>query len=103
MLFSHPLDFTPVCTTELASAAKNFIEFEKRNVKLLALACSPLESHKLWIEDIKTFGGLEKSTEFPYPLIDDGDRNIAVMLGMIHPQDKTNPALPISVRHVRNK
>lgn len=101
MLFSHPADFTPVCTTELAHAAKLASEFEKRNVKLLALSCSPLDAHKIWIADIKSYAGLEKSSDFPYPIIDDRNRDIAVMLGMIHPEDKNNVSLPITIRHVK--
>ena len=53
MLFSHPADFTPVCTTELGAVAKLLPEFAKRNTKVIALSCDPVESHKKWIEDIK--------------------------------------------------
>ena len=53
MLFSHPADFTPVCTTELGEVAKLIPEFEKRNVNVIALSCDPVEAHKGWIKDIQ--------------------------------------------------
>jgi thioredoxin-dependent peroxiredoxin len=81
VLFSHPKDYTPVCTTELGTVAKIKPEFDKRNVKVLALSVDPLESHKGWIKDINE----TQDTEVNYPLIADPDRTIAQEYGMIHP------------------
>jgi 1-Cys peroxiredoxin 6 len=69
-LFSHPHDYTPVCTTELARAAQLASKFAERNVKLIALSCNDVESHKGWIKDITAFGKLDTSKPFPYPIID---------------------------------
>lgn len=81
ILFSHPADYTPVCTTELGTAAKYKDEFEKRNVKVLALSVDGLESHKGWIEDINE----TQNTEVNFPIIADEDRKIADLYDMIHP------------------
>jgi alkyl hydroperoxide reductase subunit AhpC len=81
VLFSHPKDFTPVCTTELGTVAKIKKEFDKRNVKILALSVDSLESHKGWINDINE----TQNTEVNYPLIADPERKIAEEYGMIHP------------------
>ena len=67
VLFSHPADFTPVCTTELGSVAKLKPEFEKRNVKVIAISADPLDSHKKWIGDINE----TQNTKVNYPLIAD--------------------------------
>jgi alkyl hydroperoxide reductase subunit AhpC len=81
VLFSHPADFTPVCTTELGQVAKLKNEFEKRNVKVLALSVDPLESHSRWINDINE----TQNTVVNFPLIADNDRKIALQYDMIHP------------------
>lgn len=80
-MFSHPHDFTPVCTTELARAAELAPEFEKRNVKMIALSCNEVEMHNEWIKDIQAYGKLDTSKKFPYPIIDDKTRHLSVLLG----------------------
>ena len=83
ILFSHPDDFTPVCTTELARAAELAPEFAKRNCKMIALSCNDLSSHLSWLEDIKFYANMDRSIKFPYPIIDDQHRVLAIRLGMI--------------------
>ena len=83
ILFSHPADFTPVCTTELARAAQLTSEFAKRNCKMIALSCNDMSSHLSWLEDIKHYANIEASHKFPYPIIDDQHRILAIRLGMI--------------------
>ena len=86
ILFSHPKDYTPVCTTELGRVANLKGEFEKRNVKVIAVSVDPLESHKGWIKDINE----TQSCTMNYPIIADPDRNVATMYGMIHPNALDN-------------
>ncbi len=86
ILFSHPKDYTPVCTTELGRVANLKGEFEKRNVKTIAISVDPLESHKGWINDIDE----TQSCTMNYPIIADPDRNVATMYGMIHPNALDN-------------
>lgn len=81
ILFSHPADFTPVCTTELGSMSRLEPEFRKRNVKILAISADPLDSHKNWIKDINE----TQNTEVTYPLIADPEFKVANLYGMIHP------------------
>ena len=81
VLFSHPADFTPVCTTELGMVAKLRSEFDKRNVKVMALSADPLDAHTKWIGDINE----TQNTAVNYPLIADPDFKIANLYGMIHP------------------
>jgi peroxiredoxin len=82
ILFSHPADFTPVCTTELGSMSKFKLEFDERNVKILAISVDPLESHKSWIKDINE----TQKTEVNYPIIADADQKVAKAYGMLHPK-----------------
>jgi thioredoxin-dependent peroxiredoxin len=82
VLFSHPADFTPVCTTELGEVARLKPEFEKRGAKVLGLSVDPIESHNGWSSDIKDVTG----NELNYPLIADPDRKVADAYGMIHPK-----------------
>ncbi|MFJ1252864.1 peroxiredoxin [Cupriavidus sp. CuC1] len=81
VLFSHPADFTPVCTTELGLTAKLKGDFAKRNVKVIALSVDPVESHREWIKDINATQG----TTVNFPIIADGDRKVSELYDMIHP------------------
>src|SRR6476469_2987885 len=81
VLFSHPKDFTPVCTTELGMAARLKPEFDKRNVKIIGLSVDPLESHVGWEKDIEETQG----TAVNFPVIADADRKVSDLYGMIHP------------------
>src|ERR1051325_10028948 len=81
ILFSHPADFTPVCTTELGAVAKLKDEFERRNTKVLAISVDPLDRHDEWSRDIEDVTGARLN----YPLVADPDRAIADLYGMIHP------------------
>lgn len=86
ILFSHPADYTPVCTTELGAVAKLKKEFEKRNTKVMALSVDGLESHKGWISDINE----TQNTEVNFPIIADEDKRIANLYDMIHPNSNEN-------------
>jgi alkyl hydroperoxide reductase subunit AhpC len=81
VLFSHPKDFTPVCTTELGTVAKLKPEFDKRNVKVIGLSVDPLKDHEGWSKDIAETQGAELN----FPLIADADRKVSTLYGMIHP------------------
>ncbi|CAF0872594.1 unnamed protein product [Brachionus calyciflorus] len=98
ILFSHPHDFTPVCTTELGRAAQLSDEFAKRNVKLIALSCNEADMHNDWIKDIESYCNWDKSRKFPYPIIDDKDRQLAQKLGMIDPDEIDSAGLPLTAR-----
>lgn len=82
VLFSHPADFTPVCTTELGAVAKLRHEFDKRNVKVMALSVDPLESHEKWIGDINE----TQHTHVNFPIIADPKFEVANLYDMVHPQ-----------------
>jgi alkyl hydroperoxide reductase subunit AhpC len=81
VLFSHPKDFTPVCTTELGEVARLKPEFDKRNVKVIGLSVDPLPDHKSWAKDIEETQG----TALNFPLLADADRKVSNLYGMIHP------------------
>ena len=81
VLFSHPADFTPVCTTELGRTAALQEEFAKRNVKTIAVSVDPVESHRGWAGDIRDVGG----TDLNFPIIADQDRVVSELYDMIHP------------------
>lgn len=85
VLFSHPADFTPVCTTELGLTAKLAGEFTKRNVKPIALSVDPVEFHQRWIADIND----TQNTKVNFPIIADADRRISKLYDMIHPNANT--------------
>ncbi len=86
ILFSHPKDYTPVCTTELGAMAKITEEFKKRNVKVIAISVDPLDSHKGWIKDINE----TQNCTVNYPLIADPERKVATLYDMIHPNAADN-------------
>ncbi len=89
VLFSHPKDFTPVCTTELAEAARLKPEFEKRNVKIVGLSVDPSDRHAGWAADIEETQGQKLN----FPLIADADRSVSNLYGMIHPE--ADPAVTV--------
>jgi alkyl hydroperoxide reductase subunit AhpC len=82
VLFSHPKDFTPVCTTELGRVAKLKGEFEKRNCKVIALSVDDVASHKKWIGDIEE----TQHTKMNFPILGDADRKVSKLFDMIHPE-----------------
>ncbi|MBK0382960.1 peroxiredoxin [Pedobacter sp. SD-b] len=90
VLFSHPADYTPVCTTELGRTASLKPEFDKRNVKVMALSVDSVESHKGWINDINE----TQNTEVNFPIIADEDKSISEAYGMLHP----NASATLTVR-----
>ena len=86
VLFSHPKDYTPVCTTELGRVANLKSEFDKRNVKVLALSVDPVDSHKGWISDINE----TQNCTVHFPIIADPDKKVSEMYDMIHPNALNN-------------
>jgi alkyl hydroperoxide reductase subunit AhpC len=92
VLFSHPADYTPVCTTELGEVAKLKPEFDKRNVKVIALSVDDTKSHEGWIKDINE----TQKTTVNYPILADADRKVSNLYGMIHPNANPN----VTVRSV---
>jgi len=99
ILFSHPADFTPVCTTELGEVARRDPDFKKRNVKVIGLSANGLESHEKWIKDINDFG----NTDVQFPIIADSDRKVSTLYDMLDAQDATNvdaKGIPFTVRTV---
>lgn len=89
ILFSHPADFTPVCTTELGTASKFKADFDKRNVKMMALSVDGIESHHNWIGDINE----TQDTLVNFPIVADEDKSISNLYDMIHP--KANDTLTV--------
>merc|ERR1712173_168702 len=96
ILFSHPADFTPVCTTELGAVAKLKGEFDKRNCKVLGYSCNSTESHNEWIKDINDVNNCEMN----FPIVEGNDRAIAVAYGMLDPDLVDEAGLPFTVRSV---
>lgn len=92
VLFSHPADFTPVCTTELGEVARLKAEFESRNAKVIGLSVDPVDKHLVWEKDIEETQG----QTINYPMIGDPDRKVASLYGMIHP----NASGTLTVRSV---
>lgn len=86
VLFSHPKDYTPVCTTELGYMSKIKSEFDKRGVKIIALSVDPIDSHKGWVKDINE----TQNTTVSYPIVADSDKKVALLYDMIHPNASEN-------------
>ncbi|XP_064988351.1 1-Cys peroxiredoxin [Musa acuminata AAA Group] len=99
IVFSHPADFTPVCTTELGMMAKYAPEFEKRGVKLLGLSCDDVESHKEWIKDVEAY---TPGSLVTYPIAADPKREVIKQLNMVDPdeEDASGNQLPSRALHV---
>jgi len=103
ILFSHPGDFTPVCTTELGEVARRADDFAKRNVKVIGISANGLSDHEKWVEDIEEFGARYGPTNVKFPIIADEDRKISVLYDMLDEQDATNrdgKGLPFTIRTV---
>jgi len=113
IFFSHPADFTPVCTTELARATQLYPEFNKRNVKMIAISCDTTESHRQWSKDVIAFcmhqnrgdpkccmGEKGDCETLPFPIIDDEKRELANQLGMIDPDESQASGIPLTARAV---
>uniref|UniRef100_A0A7S2S2S4 Thioredoxin domain-containing protein n=1 Tax=Mucochytrium quahogii TaxID=96639 RepID=A0A7S2S2S4_9STRA len=99
ILFSHPADFTPVCTTELGMVAAYEDKFKQRGVKLAAISCDPPDEHKKWIKDIIAYKKL-KGDDLPYPIIADEKRELVTRLGMLDASEKNAQGLPLAARAV---
>ncbi|XP_054599956.1 peroxiredoxin-6 isoform X2 [Nothobranchius furzeri] len=101
ILFSHPRDYTPVCTTELGRAAKLSSEFSKRNVRMIALSIDCLEDHYGWSKDILAYNCESSETNLlPFPIIADRNRELAITLGMLDPEEKDSDGMPVTARCV---
>ncbi|MBI3146524.1 MAG: peroxiredoxin [Pseudogulbenkiania sp.] len=98
ILFSHPKDFTPVCTTELGYMAKLKPEFDKRNTKIIGLSIDPVSDHRAWVGDIAETQG----HAINYPLIGDADLNVAKLYDMIHPNASPGPRTAVDNATVRS-
>ncbi|KAJ4009515.1 hypothetical protein NW752_009105 [Fusarium irregulare] len=96
ILFSHPADFTPVCTTELGAFAKLKDEFEKRGVKMIGLSANDLSSHDKWVDDINEVS----NTNLQFPIIADADRKVAFLYDMINEEDMDKQAIAFTIRSV---
>jgi peroxiredoxin (alkyl hydroperoxide reductase subunit C) len=81
VLFSHPADFTPVCSTELTELGRRYAEFEKRDVKLIGISVDSIHSHLAWVQNLKSI----LDVRLPYPLIADSNRAVSELYGMMHP------------------
>lgn len=101
MLFSHPADFTPVCTTELAELVKLAPEFRKRHVQILAISIDSSETHRDWAKDINSVAQLSNcGSHLPFEIIADTDRSICTELGMIDPDEMNSEGICLSARAV---
>nr|XP_032836619.1 peroxiredoxin-6-like [Petromyzon marinus] len=99
MLMSHPADFTPVCTTELARVVRLCPEFSRRDVKLLALSVDSLAEHHQWVADISAVSGVA-SPRLPFPIVEDRRRRLAIRLGMLDAVNTDSEGLPLTCRSV---
>jgi len=103
MFFSHPRDFTPVCTTEISSLAEKASEFKKRDVKLIGLSCDSVDSHKSWESDVLEYAKVVHGchmNKLPFPLIEDTDRKLAKLFGMIDEEESLEVGMPLTCRAV---
>ncbi|KAG8763433.1 hypothetical protein FRC11_003918 [Ceratobasidium sp. 423] len=103
VLFSHPADFTPVCTTELGEVARRQKDFEARGVKVIGISANGLESHTEWIKDINEVGSKIAPTNVQFPIIADADRQISTLYDMLDAVDPTNvdaKGIPFTIRTV---
>ncbi|KAF8558881.1 thioredoxin-like protein [Imleria badia] len=103
ILFSHPGDFTPVCTTELGEVARRADDFAKRNVKVIGISANSLDDHHKWVEDINEYGAKYGPTNVQFPIIADADRKISTLYDMLDEQDATNrdsKGLPFTIRTI---
>jgi thioredoxin-dependent peroxiredoxin len=100
VLFSHPADFTPVCTTELGRTASLKSEFDQRDVRVMGVSVDPVESHNSWAQDITDVGG----TDLNFPLIADQDRQVSELYDMIHPgEGDTSTVRSVFIVDPKNK
>ena len=98
ILFSHPKDFTPVCTTELGYMARLKPEFDKRNTRIIGLSIDPVSDHRKWVKDIEETQGAAVN----YPMIGDEDLNVAKLYDMIHPNASGGPRTAVDNATVRS-
>ena len=90
ILFSHPADFTPVCSTELTEFGRRHEEFEQRKIKLMGVSVDSIHSHLAWVQNLDKILGVH----LPYPLIADSNREVSELYGMLHPVSYTHLTLP---------
>nr|AAT09081.1 peroxidase [Bigelowiella natans] len=102
ILFSHPADFTPICTTELGMAEEYMEDFKKRNVSIAGLSCNDAKSHEKWLEDIAAYTKQKRGKEFKpaYPIFADTERKVAHSLGMINLDHVNAKGIPLPARKV---
>ena len=98
IVFSHPKDYTPVCTTELAQCHKLAPEFEAMGIKLCGISCDSAEDHHGWTKDVLAFGGTPDCPKLAFPIIADEKRDIVTQLGMLDPLEKDNAGIPLPAR-----
>mmetsp|Transcript_16749 Transcript_16749/g.50040 ORF Transcript_16749/g.50040 Transcript_16749/m.50040 type:complete len:250 (-) Transcript_16749:646-1395(-) len=98
ILFSHPADFTPVCTTEIGRLALKYKELHSKGVQLATLSCDPVESHTKWLEDVVAH--CENNITIDFPIIADPTREISVKYGMLDPTIRDREGLPLTCRAV---
>ena len=98
VLFSHPSDFTPVCTTELGSVARLAHEFENRGVKVAALSCNDLGSHEAWVRDIEALPEYCGEAKVAFPIICGPKRDVAALYDMLDPEEKDSKGVPLTCR-----
>ena len=100
LLFSHPADFTPVCTTEFGRTEKILDRFTELGIKLIGVSCDEISDHHLWSKDILYREGLEDQAQLRFPIIADKSREIVTKLGMLDPREISQPGMPLPARAV---